>query len=468
MILNVKRSLVILPILIATNFVYANTSQTVPSDKGGPRFIPWINDYSFLKDEENRMGTWQEKLNYIPIGQNTDNYLTIGGEVRYYAQYWEHVLLGVRDNDRNDSIQQRLRVYGDLHLGENLRVFTEVSDNWEFDAEFPTPSNYGAFDIQQFFLDYKVNLGENTSLNLRPGRFNMPLGSGILMGTRDGTNVWYTYDGLRTTLSHKDIKVDLFSVKPTKLKRGSFDDTTDKTRQLDGIYITNNLPNKDKADIYFYDMEHKKNVSYPNLIGEQDRKTYGVRYYGKKQDIDYDLEGIYQNGDMAQADISAYGLLANVGYNFSTPYKTRLGVRGVMLSGDDNVNDNKLKTFESPFPRTALFTMSGLLGLMNITQIEPSITVVLNPKLNFKASHSKFFKSESEDAIYYGGTGRPLALSNSSDKELADISELQINYLPNRNLNFNLSLSYLKAQDALSSVGGKDTKYAGFWTQFKF
>lgn len=450
-------------------FSYADSPQQIPSDMGGPRFMPWWNDYSYLKDEENRKGTWQERFNYIPIGKNPDHYLTVGGEIRYYGQYWEHVTLGVSDKDRNDSVEQRIRVYGDLHLGNNFRAFLELSDNWEFNAEFPTPANYSALDIQQFFIDYKLELSDDVSVTFRPGRFNMPLGSGILMGTRDGTNIWYTYEGLRTFLDiNKSTQLELFDVKPTQYKRGSFEDEADDSRRLSGAYLTQKLPNKDKLDVYYYKMKHEKNISYPDLLGTQDRNSLGLRYYGKAEKIDYDLEGVYQFGEMAHADISAYSLMSNFGYTLDSSIKTRLGLRSIIFSGDDNTQDNKLGTFEAPFPRTALFTYSGLLGLMNIVQIEPSLTMTFNPKLNFKASYGFFNKAEAEDAIYYGGSGRPLALSKSNSKKLANIAELQINYLPIRNLNFNLTLSHIKAEEALVAVGGENTNYAGLWAQFKF
>lgn len=53
-------------------------ATAIPKDHGGPRFITWTNDYSHLKSEENRTEAWQEKLNYIPVGQDPDYYMSIG------------------------------------------------------------------------------------------------------------------------------------------------------------------------------------------------------------------------------------------------------------------------------------------------------------------------------------------------------------------------------------------------------
>ncbi len=447
----------------------ADDSIQIPPDRGGPRFMPTLNDYSFLKDENNRTGAWQEKLNYIPLGDNPDYYLTVGGEIRYYGQYWDHVTLGVKKNDRNDSIEQRIRLFSDFHVGPNFRFFLELSDNWEFGAEYPTPSNFSSVDFSQVFFDYKLNLTKDVSVTVRPGRFNMPLGSGILVGTRDGTNVWYTYDGIQTLWNlGKNTKVNIFDVKPTKIFRGTFENKAENSREFSGVYLAQNLPNKDKFDAYYYDVKHKNPIIFPNLQGNQHRETVGLRYYGKRKNFDYDVEGAYQFGSMAQNNIRAYAGISNFGYTFDLPVKTRLGLRTSIFSGDDNTHDHTLKTFEPPFPRTAYFSYSGLLTLMNVLQVEPSITFNVNPKFNLKASYSILEKAEEADSIYYGGTGRPLVIANSINKDLAKVSELQINYLPSRNLNFNLTYAYIKAEDALRSVGGKDTNYVGLWTQFKF
>ena len=454
--------------------VYADEPIAIPADKGGPRFTPWMNDYSYLKDERNHTGTWQEKFNYIPLGDNPDNYLTVGGEIRYYAQDWEHVTLGVKNNDHNDSIEQRLRLFSDFHVGPNFRFFLEMSDNWEFGAEFPTPTNYSAVDFSQVFLDYRLNFNKDFNVTIRPGRFNMPLGSGIVVGTRDGANVWYTYDGVQTLWNlGQNTKLNIFDVKPVTVEKGSFENKPDNSREFSGAYLTQNLPNKDKLDIYYYDVKHNNNIKYPNLVGHQDRESVGLRYYGKNKQFDYDVEGIYQFGTMANADIEAYAGISNLGYTFDTPIlakpiKTRLGLRSSIFSGDNNTHDNTLKTFEPPFPRTAYYSYSGLFTLMNIVQVEPSLTFTVNPKFNFKVAYELLRKAESEDSIYYGGTGRPLIVASSEKKDLAKVAEIQIHYISTRNLYFNLTYALIKVEDALKAVGGADTNYVGLWGQFKF
>ncbi|MCD9027989.1 alginate export family protein [Luteimonas sp. BDR2-5] len=431
--------------------------------------IPWLNDYSYLADPAKRSGAGWEKLSYIPLGRDPATYLTVGGELRYYAQYWEHVTLGIRPDDRNDSIQQRVRLYGDLHVGRNFRAFLELGDNWEFGAEFPTPSNFDAVDIQQAFVDASFAVGDGNRLTLRPGRFVMPLGNGIMVGTRDGTAVRYTYDGLQamfTTAAGSSVNV--FATRPTKVERGSFDDSPDSSRDFSGVYFSRPTGKGSGWDLYHYNVGHDQ-VAFPGLVGPQRRRSFGARVFGRPGNWDYDLEGVIQTGTFAGEDIRAWGIISNAGYTFSDArFAPRLGARFNAFSGDDDPGRGRLGTFEAPFPRTALHNDAGVFVFMNLINIAPTVSFQFTDRIRASAGVTGLWRESTADDIYYGGTGRPLASVPTRDRHVATSVDLQADWQVNRNFNMHLYGSHIRAGDALVAAGGESTNYVGFWAQYRF
>lgn len=455
------------PALADTVPVGANVFQAPPP--GQPvQLISWLNDYSYLQDPKNRTGAAWEKLSYIPIGEDPSHFLSIGGEVRYYGQYWEHITLGVRPDDKSDSVEQRLRLYGDLHWGRNLRAFVELGDSWEFGAEVPTPSNFDAADISQAFLDLSFNAGGNR-FTFRPGRFQMPLGNGIMMGTRDGTNVRYTYNGLRAWMTTAGgNRLDVFAVHPMTISRGSFDDDDDNTRKFAGAYFSHPTGKASGVDAYFYNLQHER-VAFPGLVGSQRRQSYGARIFAKPGAWDYDLEGAVQLGDFAGEDIHAWGLIGNGGYTFKdAKFAPRVGARFNAFSGDDDPGRGSLGTFEAPFPRTALHTDAGLFVFMNLVNFAPSVAFQFTPRVRFTSGLDFLWRESTSDAIYYGGTGRPLAMPSTKDRHIGTSVDLQLDWQVNRNLNFHVYTSHIEAGSALLAAGGATTDYYSVWGQYRF
>ncbi|WP_171407527.1 alginate export family protein [Acinetobacter tianfuensis] len=469
--MKVKRIILAVSFFMGVQGVYAQ--ENVPSDLGGPRFIAWNNDYQYLGNSDNRTGYWAEGLNYIPLSQNPETYLTVGGEGRWMYEYLNHASANFEPNDRNESVAQRLRLFGDLHLNKNFRLFLELGDNWAYDAEVPTPANYDAVDIQQAFFDYQFKLNENMQVGFRPGRFVMPLGSKILVSTRDGSNLQYNYDGLRAWLNYQDnLKVDVFNVKPVKFKRGSFDDQADNSREFKGIYLTASMSdeNIDKAnfDLYFFDMNHDRKI-FTDQFGKQNRNSIGARLYGQKNNIDYDFEYVHQFGDFGEKDIQAYAVFSKFGYQIDQKFNPYIALQSMLFSGDNDLNDQKLKTFESPFSRTALFSGAAEFGLMNALFIKPSLSLNLLPKVNLTASYAVLQKQTKNDSIYHAPSG--VSWNDhyqTSSKDIANITELELNYDYSRNLNFNVLFSNVDAGQALKEMGGKTNNYISVTTQFKF
>jgi hypothetical protein len=475
---------VVAPAAIGAAAVVVQSPVTVPpapripgAYPGGQRLtlgvtsgIRWLEDWSHLADPANRSGSVLEALRYIPLGRE-DVYLSIGGQVRYNYTYWSRLNLGTTANEHLSATQQRLRVVGDLQVGRNFRAFVELGDNQEFGEEFGTPPNRDRWDIQQAFVDVTVPLGASGQVTVRPGRFEMPLGGGRLMGMRDGVNVRYIYEGVRATWDNPGVvRVDAFSVEPVSYDGGAWDNETIDGRSLKGVYVSTPrgkfIPNV-AVEAFYFDTE-RASARYVGQTAKDDRQSYGLRLWGRNGAWDYDVEGVYQGGDYGASDIAAWGLMFDGGYTLKTRWSPRLGLRANAFSGDADLSDAEVNTFAPPFPRTPLYADAGWFNMSNLVDLFPNVTIKPTSKLAIMTGFDVMWRENSADAIYAGPTNFPMVWPVGGDRYVGTTYNLQGEYVLNNNINFRLYYARFQAGDAVKKGGGDNSDYFGFWTDFRF
>ncbi|MGH6745273.1 alginate export protein [Novosphingobium sp. PhB55] len=436
-----------------------------------PQSLRWTEDWTCLANPAKRTSPL-EALRYLPLGDDPEVYLSIGGEARYNYTYWSALNLGAKGKDKLSALQQRLRLVADLHLGRNVRAFLELGDNREFFETFATPPNRDKLDINQAFIDVTLPLGDTTKLTLRPGRFEMPIGNGKLVGLRDGVNVRYVYQGIRGTLIEEGkVRVDAFAVKPVTFEPGMFDDGPENGRHFNGVYVATApgllAPNL-AVDLYWYDL-YRENARYTTLTGTESRQSWGLRLSGRASGFDWDAEGTYQSGSFAGQKIQAWGMLLEGGYTFADlPMKPRLGGRFNWFSGDDDPNDGKIGTFAPPFPRTPLYSDAGWLNMSNLIDVTPTLTLKPSKKLTLVGGPELFWRATAADAVYAGPTNFPLLRPTDGGRFVGTGLNLQADYLATKNLSFHAYFTHFIASDSLQSGGGRSSDYFGFWADFRF
>ncbi len=438
---------------------------------GMPQSLRWTEDWSHLADRAKKRSPL-EALRYIPLGSDPKTYLSIGGEVRYNYTYWSALTLGAQPNDKLSALQQRLRLVGDLHLGTNIRAFVELGDNREYFEDFATPPNRDKMDITQAFVDISIPISDTSKLTLSPGRFEMPIGNGKLVGLRDGVNVRYIYQGFRATyIEAGKLRIDSWAVKPVTFDPGTFDDGPEKTRHFNGVYagtVPGLLVPNVAVDVYWYDL-YRENARYATRVGTESRRSWGMRLSGRAHGFDYDAEGTYQNGSFAGQRISAWGTLLEGGYSLpNAPMKPRIGVRANYFSGDTDSTDGKIGTFAPPFPRTPLYSDAGWLNFSNLIDVFPSLTVRPDKKLVLVVGPDFFWRATKGDAVYAGPTNFPLIRPVGDQKYVGTNLNLQGDYIATKNLTFRLFYTHFMASDSFREGGGKGSDYFGFWTDFRF
>lgn len=435
--------------------------------------IPWADNPIYLADAEIRHSDFLGPIRYISLSDNPKDYLSIGGEIRYQYQNYEHALLGVGGSSNpNSMLQQRLRISGDLNLHNGLRIFGELGDNREFQAERISRFNRDKTDVQQMFVELTSGDYAYGTAQLRAGRFVMPLGSIRLVGLREGANVRYTYDGAKATwITPSKSRWELFSVSPTQIDPLKFDDQRDKSQDFSGLYGTDVWrPLNSHVDVYTYSFGRDK-ATYTSISGSERRNSYGVRFYGLHPQWDYDVEAVLQSGSAAGQSIRAWGVMSQTGYTFrDMKYTPRLGFRANAFSGDDDRNDNTLGDFVAPALASALvYSDANWFTATNMVNIAPAVfSLKFSPKLKAEVSLDYLMRQSTKDGIYYLPSAAPYAPNQGSARHVATNANFSVDWRINRFTTVHAMYTHVQTGKALEDIGGKNSDYFGIYTQFVF
>lgn len=295
---------------------------------GNYKSLRYQEDYRYLKNPIRKTDFW-EPIIYIPFGEKEDWYLSISGEMRQRYEFFHNENFGEEKADghgNNSAWLQRYMLHGDLHLGSNIRVFTQFMstlEDWRMGGSRPEVDE-NTFDLHQGFVDLVASLDVYDSVTLRLGRQEMEYGSGRLISGREAPNNRRSFDAARLLFSLGNWSVDGFWGKPVRNLTGVFDDDPNPDKSLWGIYAVSPwmlLPDG-HADLYYLGFENRHAV-FDRGVGDELRHTVGTRIWGNPLPWRYNFEFIGQYGRFGNNDIAAWAFVSDTHYNFSEfPLKT--------------------------------------------------------------------------------------------------------------------------------------------------
>lgn len=443
-------------------------AEALPGGRTGPPGLPqairWTENWSASPAADAPL---LDRIHHIPIGDD-GTYLSLGGEARAYYTSWSHQLLGLRP-DRNDPLITRLRLLADLHVGPNLRAYVELGDNREFGEQSATPPNRDKVDVSQAFVDVTVPLGEAGRLTFRPGRFEMPLGNGKLVGMREGPNVRYSYQGIRATyILPGKISVDAFAVRPVNFKPATFDDGPSHTSAFHGVYIS--APKGFLGlgtDAYWYEYKRDR-ATLVEGVGKDERSNWGARLWKRNPTIDIDLEGNYQSGRFENQEVAAYAILFEGGYTFPrAPMTPRLGLRANLFSGDRTPGNGTAGTFVAASPRLPVTSEPGFVNLSNLMSLYPNLTLKPRNDITVLVGPDLLWRHSRRDSVYVGPAGAAFA-PYASSRAIGTEFNLEVSWQATKRLQFRVYETYLAVSDSFATQGGRNGNYFGLQSYYRF
>jgi hypothetical protein len=443
-----------------------------------PAYTPvrWNERYTYLGDPDRRTDLF-DPIKYIPLNDDGDVYLSLGGQARYRYELFDNFNFGAPGNqDGNGYHLLRLMYHADLHLGPNVRTFVQGINAF---ADGRDPAERAGIDendadVHQAFADFTLPVfGDGGSVTLRGGRQNLLYGAQRLISPLDWTNTRRTFDGGKVSIVSPGARntLDVFWVHPVIVDEPRLDSFTDDQDFL-GAYDTLSLPGfingaGTKLDIYLLYLD-KFAATFAEGTGDEQRYTAGARLYANPKPFDFDVESGFQFGEFADGDIFAYFLAAEAGYTLAdTALSPRLYLGFDLASGDDDPNDGDLETFNQLFPLGhAYFGYIDVVGRQNIIDLHHGVelTFLQNKsyakKVSLRTDFHVFWRESDDDALY-GVQGTIQRADNGSDERYVGSElDLILNWQIDRHLAAYFGYSHLFAGDFIDDTGpGEDIDF---------
>ncbi len=422
----------------------------------------WTRDYSFLSNLGKRTDGW-DPVKYIPLGSN--NYLSFSGEARLrYEDFIRNPLLGLTGPRKDDYLLERFLLGADLHLGPHFRAFAQLGDH-EVDGKVGalSPTDKSGLDVQQLFVEGMWDGG-----SLRLGRQEIIFGSQRFFSLRDGPNVRQSFDALRYTGRFDQTDVTVFAAHPVAIEPNNFDDRTNLTQGAGGVYVTTPLTSGISVDLYGFHLRRTA-VKFAQGTESEHRESLGIRLFTSKPTaFDFNLEAVGQFGKFGQDDIKAWTFASDIGRTFNIPLKPRLGLKADITSGDKNLHDHELNTFNALFPRGAYFTENGIIGPSNLADLQPNLTVNFGTEVSVLLGAEIDWRQTTQDAIYRQPN---VPFANTAGRG-GHYTGTQYFVTPSWQVTPHFSLTasavYFQVGDTVRAAGGGDSVYCGTWATYRF
>lgn len=328
--------------------------------------------------------------------------VSFGGQIRQRYEYINNPLWGGSAQDSDGYWLQRYLLNADLHLNETVRTLVELKGGLVNDRlGTPRPTDEDELDLHQAFTDARWRSADQT-VTLRAGRQELAFGSSRLVSYREGPNVRLSFDSVRATIEGPDWRTDAFAAAPVETNPGIFDDDFERGQRLWGVYAV--LPSLwfdcGKLDLYYLGFR-QTDANFNQGSAREERHSFGIRVWGRREAWDYNFEFVYQFGDYGTDRISAWTAASDTGYTWEDlPWKPRLGFKANISSGDRDPLDTDLQTFNPLFPRGAYFGESGLIGPATLIDLHPSLDLNPHSTVTLTIDADFFWRASTDDGLY--------------------------------------------------------------------
>lgn len=354
---------------------------------------------------------------------------SFGGEARERYEYYRNAQWGQGPQDEDGYWLQRYLLHLAYEDGRGMGLLAELGSSLENGRTGgPRATDEDRLDIHQAYLD--IPAGPDKSVTLRLGRQELSFGSSRLVSVRESPNVRLAFDGVRGTYVSAKWRVDAIASRPVETNPGRFDDATDRDRALWGCYAVTDCPflPGGKIDVYYLGLRRTRAV-FNQGVGAEERHSFGTRLWGRSAGWDYNWEFVGQFGRFGGADIRAWTVATDTGFSpAGWPWKSRLGLRANISSGDRDPAQSTLQTFNALFPRGSYFSEAALLGPSNLIDLHPGFSLQPATTVTLSADWDWFWRESTRDGLY--GTSVNLVRSGrgSGAREIGNQGTLSLTW----------------------------------------
>jgi len=319
-----------------------------------PEILPnrWEEDWSVLADPRVPREPF-DYLKYIPLApSDPKTYLSFGADLRERFEANDTAGFGIAPNRNNDYLISRADWFADLHIAQQVQVFTQFESDFAPWKTMLTPADQDVLDLEQAFVTVTEPVGDGTA-RVRVGRQQMNFDFQRFVSDRDGPNVRQSFDAAWGDYADGPWKFIAFYSQPVQiynLGAQPFDSYSSGAFTFDVVRAQRDLFGWATLSSYYayYALD---NAKYLSVRGNERRDSIDVRFAAKTNSFDGDLEVMTQSGTIGNDTIRAWAVGSLSGYTFSNAKWTpRLGFQFDAASGNSNPHGTVLETFNPLFP----------------------------------------------------------------------------------------------------------------------
>ncbi len=442
-------------------------------EQATPRKPPAFQNLRFQEDWSGHQPA-TSSLKRIALNSDGSAFLSLGGQLRYRAEFWENFLFSPEESRDDDHSLWRLRLHADFQLGSAVRFFVEGRSALARGRDLPGGNrtlDLDSVDLLNAFLDLKAFNRDDRELTFRLGRQELQFGKQRLVSPLDWSNSRRSFDGASAILAGPSWRLDTFWSRLVRVRKYDFN-TSDTGTQLYGSYLNKRLAQgRLDADLYWLGL-HRDSTAFGGVSGEEDRHSLGARLGGRiGAGFDFDAESTFQFGDHADRSIRAAMVSTQLGYRIpNLRLSPRILIGFDWASGDDDPEDDDVGTFNHLFPLGhAYLGFADITARQNVIDLNLGGSVQLLSNLSLRLDGHFLWRAEENDALYNPGGGVIREGGPGTPRKIGNEIDVLFRYAPARGWATLFGYSVVFAGDFIRATGpDEDIHFTYIGLQYTF
>ncbi|MBC3467513.1 alginate export family protein [Pseudomonas sp. RW10S2] len=389
------------------------------------------------------------------------------GELSYRADTVDNPFYGFHGVDRNNYLQRRFQIHADLHLTDGaLCTFVQLEDTCSCGKALPIPTGESQSEVHQAFMDNNwLGGGAPLCAFFKPGN---SLCFNEFLSYRDTPNMRYNFDGIRISWARRDgARADTFAVHPVTIQSGAFSDGSDSKKLFSVMYVSLPTTGTGGIDFYGYSMDNEHRSLGGGESGDEQRYTFGARWYGDQQGWRRSMDLAAQHGEMGDIRISAWAVSSEWGYGWNKKGSPLLMMRFDIASGDKQPGKGRLEAFDPLFSCSQVYGEAGLTTLPNAMIVGSVFSYSLHPKVHIEPAVLGVRKQSQDDSVYAPSL-TPVQGTEGTARRVGIIYKTRVNWRVSSNLTVHGDVLWFDVGPALQSAGGDNSAFFSLRDIFRF
>ncbi len=357
-------------------------------------------DWSYVDQVEDSEKSFVEQLKRLDLDESGDWKVSIAGNLRMlFDNRWNYMFN--KDERIHNELRTRLYISADLSYQDKMRLFGEIRNNYS-NLDFAGPIDDAGTDFHQLFAEFKLVDDESQRFSTRLGRQELSHNYWQLNNWQpiavelawDAASFNYQVNGFNFDAYYGE---QVFASFKNGSFSGNWDDKSNGDKSM-GLFASTQT--KYGLMQAFIMSSETTNFAFVNADGG-DVKVQSIGLHSHKfvrEGFGHMVDGIYQFGDHAGKNISAYMGFLQLNYNWAKDMNYTLALNGHYASGTSKDSD-EVNTF-NPLWGGDVFGYAVDAAYSNAIQVGPSIKVEYLPMQSVTAGFLSTWRANTDDAIY--------------------------------------------------------------------